>query len=466
MASPALPLNLLVNVSTQTAAQQAVAPLLNQELIIGSSARIPSVGANSRVRQYSSLAGMTADGFLVTDPEYIAAQILLSQSPAPITFYIGRQNLTALNAFAIAAAGTVYAVGDTFTVAGGTAGKLAIGQVTAISGGGGTGPVTGIALVSGGDGYTAGVGVATTALVGAGTGLTVTTTGDIGETPLIAVQACRAASPVWWGVMVTGSVTADHEAIAAYVEAMQPVGAYFYTTSDNAVLVGAANNVGAFLRAAGYKRDFGVYATTQAGAAPNNIYAAAAALGVMGGLNTGLANSSFTMMFKQLVGILPELITSSQRTTILAQGINVYDGYANTYTILESGQTPQAGTYIDQILNRDILVAALQFGLMNLLVGTPSVPQTDPGQTQLIHAVNVAAQAQVTRGYLAGGTWLGPQILNLSSGDPLPNGYLTQSPSYATQSQADKNARKSMPIYLAIIEAGSVQSIVVGVYIH
>jgi hypothetical protein len=462
MASPNLPLNLIVDVTIQVSAQSAAAPQFNQSIIIGPSPVIPSVGPNSRARLYTGLTGMLTDGFTTSSPEYIAAQLYFGQTPAPQYLLIGRQDLTSLNTVIphSGAAGTGYVVGDVVvpTQIGSSGGTL---KVTSVGGGG---VVTGLSVLTDGTAYTVASALATTG--GTGTGLEVDIT-VVGETPLTAVQACRIASTAWWGVMVTDAATADNEAIAAFVQGMTPVGAYFCTTSDVAVLNNTAGNLAAFLSAASYTRTFVDYATTQGGLYPNNIYACAATMGLMMGLNTGLPASAFTMKFKVLTGIVPEPLTVSQINTIEGNNCNLYLGYANgDYTILEQGTTPVTGTYMDQILSRDILVAAIQFGCMNVLVGSPSVPQTDAGEGQLIHAVNQACNAQVTTGWIAPGIWEGPIIINLAPGDPLPLGYQAQAYPFSTQTPANRALRQAMPIYVAIIEAGAIHSLVVGLYIE
>src|ERR1700690_2295231 len=235
MASPNLPLSGIVSVSVFVSPQSTLPPSFNVVLIGGPSAHIPSPRAKSPVVSFNGTQAMLTYGFLNTDPEFLAAQLYFAQSPAPLTLQVGRQDSTALIGGTLAAAGTGYAVGDTGTVAGGTAGKLAIYKVLSITGGGGTGPVATFAIISGGTGYTAAVGAATTATTGSGSGLTVTTTGLVGETPLIALQACRAASNLWYACMWTSAVTADAQAIAAYLQATaQPPSFYFHTTSDAA----------------------------------------------------------------------------------------------------------------------------------------------------------------------------------------------------------------------------------------
>ncbi|HLH04949.1 MAG TPA: DUF3383 family protein [Bryobacteraceae bacterium] len=285
------------------------------------------------------------------------------------------------------------------------------------------------------------------------------------ETPLQALQACRAASPNWWACLVTDAVAADHEAIAAWIQAATPQSCYFYTTSDANVLSGATGNVASVLQAGGYSRVFGVYSTTQGGAAPNNAYAAAAAMGVAMGSNTGLANSYFTLKFKPLTGVVAEPLTNSQITALEALNINLYLSYANTYTWLEQGQVAN-GQYLDEILNLDMLSSDIQYSLVNLLISQPSIPQTNAGESQLIAAVHQACDNAVSRGFIAPGVWEGQTILNLSAGTALPKGYLVQSDTFANQSAGDRAARKAMPIYVALIEAGAMHSITVGVYVQ
>ena len=69
-------------------------------------------------------------------------------------------------------------------------------------------------------------------------------------------------------------------------------------------------------------------------------------------------------------------------------------------------------------------------------------------------------------GYIAGGVWEGAPVLGLKIGQALPLGFLDQAQPYALQSAGDRAARKAMPIYCAIIEAGAVHSVVVQVNVQ
>jgi hypothetical protein len=286
---------------------------------------------------------------------------------------------------------------------------------------------------------------------------------------LTALEACRAASASWYACAVLSAVTADHEAIAAWIQSATPQGVYFYTTGDAAVLAGTGGNVMAALQAASYSRVFGIYSTTQivsgTATAPNNVYAAVAAMGVAMGLNTGLANSNYTMKFKVLTGITAEPLTQTQALAIEALDGNVYVGTANVFVWLEQG-TVANGQFFDEVLNLDMLSADLQYSLINMLQSAPSVPQTNAGEAQVIAVASQPCERAVTRGFIAPGTWTGPTVLSLTSGTPLPKGYLLQAQSFTAQSAGDTAARKGMPLYVSFVEAGTMHSLTIGVYVQ
>lgn len=464
MATATLPLSDIVDVVVELTGTLGTPPPYNQGLIVGTSAVIPSVGSNSRLRQYSSLAQMVTDGFQLTDPEYLAASEYASQTPVAPYWWIGRQDLTAMETVAVDVGGTGYVVGDIVgvTQSGASGGFL---QVTTVA----SGVVTGVETIVGsqGTGYAIGTGLATTG--GTGTGLTINITA-IGETPLQAVEACRLASTTWYGFTALAAVDADIEALAAWAQSYQPVVMGYGLTSSAAVLNNAAGNVAATLKAANYNRMALIYSTTQSSAAPNNAYAAAALMGRICGLTTGLAGSYFTGALKSLTGITPETAVwgGSAQTyynNITTNNCNVYVNFASTFSVLMQGILPN-GQYIDEIVNLDILTSNLQYNIMNALTSAPSIPQTDAGQQVLINAATQACEQSVAIGFIAptNREWTGPTVLNLKPGQTLPQGYLVQSPSYSTAAASVFQNRQSMPVYVSIIEAGAVQSVTIGVY--
>jgi Protein of unknown function (DUF3383) len=455
--APTLPLSQIVNVIVEVSPQSPAQPTFNQGLIVGSSNVIP---ASQRVREYLSAAAMLSDGFTTNSPEYLAASFYFGQLIPPQVLWVGRQDLSAITAAILdpGFGGTGYQVGDVLTLVqvGASGGTV---TVTTIGTGG---AVTGIALTTSGTGYAVATGLSATGGHGTGAEFNIT---SVGESALAALTACRTANFQWWACTVLGAVKADHQAIAAYIQSATPFGMYFYTTADADALAGTAGNIFQVLKAASYNRVYGIYATTQSGFAPNNIYASAAVMGCAMGLNTGLANSYFTFKFKTLIGVIPESLSITNITNIENNNGNVYLSYANAYTFQEQGKVAN-GQFADEILNLDMLSSAIQYGIMNLLTASPAVPLTDVGGTQLIGAVNEACENARQRGFLAPGVWNGVQIINLSPGDPLPSGYVSQCYPYSQQTQADRQARKAQPIYTAIHESGAVHSVLIGVYVQ
>lgn len=471
-----LPISDVVTV-TVSAAAGAVAPAtFNVGLIVGSSTHIPSYGANSLVREYASLAEMSEDGFLTTDPEYIAAELYFSQSPTAPFVWVGRQDLTAI-ATAIphsGNAGTGYVVGDQVTVVqgGGSNGILTVTTV------GGSGAVTGLAISIGnqGTGYAVANGLATTG--GSGTNLEVDITA-IGQTLLQAVQAIyQASAGDWYAFMCCGATDADHLALGAYSSANWQNVMYVGSSATAAIVAGTAGNIALEMKAV-KDRALLSYNTAQAGSEfPDNLYAAAAIVGLAMGLNTGAPASAFDLNLKSLNGVAPEQLTQTQITALLGtegnngQNCNSCVSYGPFIGYLVNGIL-SSGEWFDQILYRAMLVNLIQINVMNLLVTSPKIPQTDAGEHQLIAAVQAACSSMAVLGYIGPGVWEGASIILagqttpiLSNGQSLPNGYSVFAPSYATQSSGDRAARKAMPITAAIIESGAVNSVIVNVVVQ
>lgn len=459
-----LPVSDIITVNVNAAAP-AIAPLaFNQGLIVGPSTVIPSYGANPRLRQYASLTAIVADGFTTNEPEYISAQLYFSQNPAPNFVWIGRQDLTAIQTLIphAASGGTGYVVGDVVTVVqgGGSNGKVAVLTV----GGGGAVTALGTTIGNQGTGYAVAAGLSTTG--GTGTGLLVDIT-VIGESYSQAVQACQLVNQQWYPFMCCNATDSDHTALAALSTANWQTMLYIGSASDATIPAGTAGNIALTMQAAKYRALLS-YNTTQSGAFPNNVYAAAAIMGLACGLNTGLAGSAFTLNLKVLAGIAPEPLTQTQYNAIVTANCNTCGTFGPYIGYFVSGVL-SSGEFYDQILYRAMLVNTIQINLMNLLISVPKIPQTDAGEHRLISQVESAAANLASIGYIGPGTWIGGPItfsngqVALSTGDVLPNGYKVVAPPYATQSAGNRAARQAMPIYLALIEAGAVHSVAIQV---
>ncbi|NRS20591.1 DUF3383 family protein [Brevibacillus sp. HB1.4B] len=277
------------------------------------------------------------------------------------------------------------------------------------------------------------------------------------ETAVEAVDACRAANNDWYACYVVDAVKAEITAVAAAVEAMKPESVYFYTTTDADVASGTAGNIMETLKSASYKRTFGIYSKTA--------HAGAAAMGEAMGLNTGGANSSFTLAYKTLVGVAPEALSTTQVNYILGVNGNVFTTYGPSYQLLVQG-TMADGTHFDEVLNLDMLTAEIQIGATNALVQAGKIPQTEDGLSLFISAIEDQCEKSVTRGALAPGVWNANPVLTLQKGDVLTKGYLVLAESIASQSQADREARKAPLIYVPVKLAGAIEHAVIGVIVN
>jgi hypothetical protein len=277
------------------------------------------------------------------------------------------------------------------------------------------------------------------------------------ETAVQAVTACRAANNDWYAVYVCDQVKADIIAIAAYIETATPLSVYFYTTADAEVLAGTAGNVMITLQASKRHRTWGQYSTT--------LYAAVAAMGYSMGANTGLANSAYTLAYKSEVGVTPEVLTTTQYTTITGYNGNVYTNFGATYNLLAQG-TMADGVHFDEVLNLDVLTNAIQTAVMNALTQAPKIPQSAAGVSMLVTAITVPCNAARVRGVLAPGIWTAAPVLGLKTGDTLSTGYMVLADSIANQSQADRDARISPPIYVPVKLAGAIEHVVIGVIVN
>jgi Protein of unknown function (DUF3383) len=460
MSTIALPLSSVVDVSVYISPIAPSPPQFNQGLIIGNSTVIPSWGGpNPRARQYSSTKDMIADGFTTSSPEYLAASLYFGQTESPIYVWIGRQDITGTAIKTVVpnsiSPGSGYGAGDILSVSGGMGGTC---QVVVVDD---TGVVQLLILLNNGTGYADGTNPTTG---GTGTGCEVDiTTGP--ESLAQAAEYCRSVSALWYGLYACGADSADILALSQFAQSAAPLAMHFYNTADADVPTTLTTDIVSQLKAEQFSRTIGVYSTDQGGTVPNNVYAGAALMGIGLGLNTQLANSYFTLKFKSLTGIAYEPLNPTQVSNILGKNGNFVGNYANAYIFIANG-TLADGAFFDEQINIDVLLANIQYSVMDLLAANPSIPQTDAGQTQLIHTVNVAVEQALQVGFIAPGVWEGVQVLNLVPGTALPKGYLTQSPPYASQSLVDKQARKAMPIYVAVIEAGAVHSVVIGVYVQ
>ena len=101
----------------------------------------------------------------------------------------------------------------------------------------------------------------------------------------------------------------------------------------------------------------------------------------------------------------------------------------------------------------------MQTAVWNLLyTSTSKIPQTDAGIARIVTTIESRLEQAVTNGLFAPGVWNGDSFGALQSGDTLTKGYYVYAPAVATQSQADREARNSTVIQVAIMLVGAVHA--------
>lgn len=294
---------------------------------------------------------------------------------------------------------------------------------------------------------------------------------DAGETLLEAAQACRMKNGEWYVLIPLDAEDADILSLAEWAETASPATLLAYTTADVSNLSdvktgGAGEQTDAIfkrLKAKNYRRSFGQYSNTD--------HAVTATMGYAMGQNRSINNSAFTLAYKTLPGVLTDDLSEAQVQYVCGdsetEGVNgnVYVRRADSYDILQEGCMAD-GSYFDEVVNLDMLKNEITLNVMDLLTSRPKIPATDAGMAMIMNVINVACNKFVNNGFIAPGVWKGGEVLSLSDGTMLPNGYMVLAESVDDQSQADRDARKAPPIYVCVKTAGAIHYVTIAVNVN
>lgn len=294
---------------------------------------------------------------------------------------------------------------------------------------------------------------------------------------LTAARACRSANSEWYVLIPLGASEADILTLAEWAESAQPATILAYTTGESVNLSlhenasgtdATSDTEGIFkkLKAKGYRRSFGQYCNQ-----PDTPDAVAATMGYAMGANTGTINSAYTLAYKNLPGVTPDDLTENQVSYIVGTSTsegtngNVYVNRQDSYNVLQQGRMAD-GTSFDEVVYLDMLKDHITLNVMDLLYQSPKIPQTNAGVTAIMGVINSACDEFVNIGFIAPGQWNGDGILSLKKGDMLAKGYLVQAEAVEAQPQADRDARKSPPIYVSIKLAGAIEWVTIQVNVN
>ena len=482
--SNGLPVSRLINVTINLAALAARGANMNTGLILGPSAVIDT---NERARSYGGIDEVTPD-FGTNTPEYYAAALHFNQVPQPKSLLIGRWAKTAtagsLRGGVLSAAQQDIAVWDAvttgaFSITVDGAAKSVTGldfsaqtnlngvatvinakltgatiawtgsQFVVTSNTTGTNSKVGYAMAPG-------TGTDISAMLGLTSSLAgMPADGIAPEQPVEAAALFldRFANQFLGLDFADASITdVQHIAVANLIEADQRH-LYGITTQNPQVLNSTVStDIASKLKALKLKYTIVQYSS----ATP---YAVSSLLGRLLTVNFDGNNTTITLMFKQEPSVAAEQLTSTQANTLQAKNCNVFVNYSNDTSIIQYGVTP-SGLFADSVYNAIWFRNRIETDVYNRLYQSPTkIPQTDGGNAQIAATISAACEAGVNNGYLAAGVWNSAGFGALNQGDTLAQGYYVYQPPIATQSQADREARKSVVFQVAAKEAGAIHSV-------
>jgi hypothetical protein len=171
------------------------------------------------------------------------------------------------------------------------------------------------------------------------------------------------------------------------------------------------------------------------------------------------SGSAITLKFKQEPGIVAEALTTTQADALKGKNCNVFAAFSNNTNILLEG-VMASGNYVDEITGTDWLAVTVQRDLFNALYSNNTkIPQTDAGMQVLTAVVSARCAQGVNNGLIAPGVWNSGGFGTLKQGDYLDKGFYIFAAPIAQQAQADRVARKAVPIQVAVKLAGAVHSV-------
>ncbi|WP_210459606.1 DUF3383 family protein [Pantoea ananatis] len=272
------------------------------------------------------------------------------------------------------------------------------------------------------------------------------------ETLLDGVNACLGFTN-WYGLGVTYDADRKDDdllPVCAAIESSSLSRILAVTTKNTDALLTTVNtDIASKVKAAKYSRTFVQYSST-------SNYGAISAFGRAFTVDFNGFGTTITLKFKQEPGITYESLTPAQAAALDAKNCNVYVYYANDTAILQQGVMGN-GDFFDERHGLDWLQNYVQTNLFNLLYTSGTkVPQTDAGNTRIMANVEASMDQAVNNSLIAPGVWNGGQIGQLSPGDTLTKGYYVYMAAISSQAQADREARKSVPVQVACKLAGAI----------
>jgi hypothetical protein len=276
------------------------------------------------------------------------------------------------------------------------------------------------------------------------------------ETPIEALQALVDETRSFYSVYFASNAPISDEQtleVAQYVDAL----------SDAKMLLGQISNPNVKEGSVDYDLGSQFKALNLGHTIPmfdnNDSHAVCSIAGVYATVNYEGRSTVKTVMHKTANGITSENLTTSEADVLQAKNVNVFAKYVNDTSIIQYG-TVANGKYIDSVIGFDWLKSYIQTNVYNLLkLSTTKIPMTNGGLEQIANVIRNSCNVGVRNGLINadGGTWQLADIEGVvRKGDVVKNGYIVTYEPVETLTDADRQARKSPPFYVYVVEAGAI----------
>lgn len=394
-----------------------------------------------RVRTYSNLAGLVADGFASDEAIYLAAAAYFGQNPRPKKFKVGRCvgeptqiiHLTPtettegyvysfeLNGEEIlhtvqAGEDTVAEVVDALVIAINASVPGVAGDLLATDG-------TTHVIVTGDPGLLFNYAKLP------GTLLLADVTANPGTSIATDLAAIRLADADWYGLVLACNAEALIEAAAAWAETERVI--FGWNTADTLVKdSGTTTDVGSDLQDDALKRSFGLWNNATLG------FAAAAWMGKMFTTKPGEA----TWAYKTLATVDADDLTTTEDSALEDKNVNTYSPLWGRNVTWEGKAAD--GSFIDATVFVDWLTAEITARMIDAFANAKKIPYTDKG-------------IAIIKGEVLAALKLGAKAGGIDPDSPM----LVDAPLVADIDAADRAARRLPDVTFQVRGAGAIHGV-------
>jgi len=398
-------------------------------LLIAAPASFPE-----RVRFYTSLSGLVADGFSVNSAAYKAAAVAFAQSPRPERVAIGRlANLPDLEVRVTptVANSQVYSflltgpTGASATISFTSDATATLAEIlTGLTSAATTAAIPEVTVVNDSTHLTIKADAAGKFLsVNPGSSL-LTVKQNHADAGLTAdLTAILLESNDFFALALTTAGAAEVTAAATWAEANKKL--FFASTQDSEVK-GASGGIIETLKSA--NREFTTVIFNEAGDSFPGVAWAADTLPIDPG--------GVTFAYRSLSGVVASPLTETERGNILNDNGNAVVSFSNLSRVVQGKVA--SGEWVDIVRDREWYISRLQVEIGNLLLRTDKVPYTDAGVALIENVVRAVVREAEVAGFLAPGE----SIFNI--------------PKVAAVSSGDRSARRFGPIQIESRVAGAI----------